>query len=89
VHFHTVPSSLSITEKLIFSFIKIGVLMNQASICIADQFHPATKKPAPPSSLTNIDYNVEREGYVTLKIYDLRGVEIAELVHELKVSGNH
>ena len=66
-----------------------GVLMNQAGMYFTDKLLEAQDKPALSPSLININYTVDREGYVTVKIYDLQGIEIAELVHELKLPGNY
>ena len=36
-----------------------------------------------------INYSLPKSGYVSLKIYDILGKEVATLVNEFKTSGNY
>lgn len=63
--------------------------MNQASEYISNKLHLIQNNPAPCHFLININYAVDREGLVIIKIYDIWGVEVVELVHESKLPGNY
>lgn len=45
--------------------------------------------PNPFNSKTRINYSIEKDGFVTLKIFDLKGSHIATLVNENKNRGLH
>ena len=45
--------------------------------------------PNPFNPSTGIDYNISTGGLVSLKIYDALGNEVAELVNEVKLAGEH
>ncbi len=45
--------------------------------------------PNPFNPATIISYQLLNSGYVTLKIYDVTGGEVAELVNEVQNAGNH
>ncbi len=45
--------------------------------------------PNPFNPITNIDYSIPYNCFVTIKIYDLLGREMTTLVNELKTSGYH
>jgi hypothetical protein len=45
--------------------------------------------PNPVVSNTNIQYNLKSGGYVSLRIFDLRGVEVASLVNEQRSAGSY
>lgn len=49
----------------------------------------AQNYPNPFNPSTTIRYALPKSGFVTLKIYDLLGNEIASLVHEHKAAGEH
>jgi enterochelin esterase-like enzyme len=52
-------------------------------------YNLAQNYPNPFNPVTNISYKLAKGGYVTLKIYDLLGREIAALVNEYKSQGRH
>ncbi|MFA7290266.1 MAG: T9SS type A sorting domain-containing protein, partial [Melioribacteraceae bacterium] len=45
--------------------------------------------PNPFNPGTNISFQILEPGYVTLKVYDLLGRELATLVNEEKIRGNY
>ncbi len=49
----------------------------------------AQNYPNPFNPTTNIVYNIEKAGMVTLKIYDMLGREVATLINEAQSAGSH
>lgn len=45
--------------------------------------------PNPFNPATTISYSIPTNGFVTLKVYDILGKEVAELVNEAKEAGNY
>ncbi|NWG28357.1 MAG: T9SS type A sorting domain-containing protein [Ignavibacteriaceae bacterium] len=45
--------------------------------------------PNPFNPTTTISYAIKTAGEVTLKVYDMLGIEIASLVNEIKEAGNY
>ena len=45
--------------------------------------------PNPFNPSTKISYSIKEDGFVTLKVYDILGVEIATLVNESKTAGSY
>ena len=46
-------------------------------------------RPNPFNSTTSIRYSLDRDAFITLKLYDLAGREVAGLVNERQAAGNH
>jgi hypothetical protein len=46
-------------------------------------------QPNPFSAYTRIEYSIPGECFVELKVYDILGKEVANLVNELKSPDNH
>ncbi len=44
--------------------------------------------PNPFNPTTNISYSITKDGLVTLKVYDILGTEVADLVNEVKEAGD-
>lgn len=61
--------------------------MNNGSIPTELSLGPV--HPNPFNSTTSIRYNLDRDGFITLKLYDLAGREVAELVSERQSTGNY
>jgi hypothetical protein len=49
----------------------------------------AQNYPNPFNPSTKISYSIKEDGFVTLKVYDILGVEIATLVNEQKTAGSY
>jgi len=45
--------------------------------------------PNPFNPSTNLEFGISKSGFVSLKIYDLTGKEVAVLVNEIKSAGNY
>ncbi|HAX48849.1 MAG TPA: peptidase S8, partial [Bacteroidetes bacterium] len=45
--------------------------------------------PNPFNPVTNIKFSIPKSGNVSLKVYDILGREVAELVDEFKPQGNY
>ena len=45
--------------------------------------------PNPFNPNTTINYSISKAGFVTLKVYDILGREVAMLVNEIQSAGNH
>jgi len=64
--------------------ISVGSEEKMPSEYILEQNHP---NPFNPTTLLN--YSVKEAGLVKIKVYDVLGSEIAELVNEIKEAGYH
>jgi glucose/arabinose dehydrogenase len=53
------------------------------------KFSLSQNYPNPFNPVTGIKYEIPREGFVSLKIYNVLGIEIAALVNESKQPGNY
>jgi hypothetical protein len=58
-------------------------------ISAPDGYYLAQNYPNPFNPSTVINYNVAKAGYVTLKLYNIIGREVASLVNEYKEPGNY
>lgn len=82
-------------DTLIFAVAQDGIIYkaNQASLTEADNenqipgYSLFQNYPNPFNPVTNIDYSLAASGYVNIKIYDILGTEIKELVNEYKTPG--
>ena len=45
--------------------------------------------PNPFNPSTNIDFSIDTESYISIKIYDIQGKEIESLIDQRYYSGNH
>jgi hypothetical protein len=54
-----------------------------------NEFFLAQNYPNPFNPSTNIEFGLGEAGFVTLKIYDVLGREIADIVNEYKIAGNY
>ncbi|MBL8008614.1 MAG: T9SS type A sorting domain-containing protein, partial [Ignavibacteria bacterium] len=45
--------------------------------------------PNPFNPVTNMEFGISKSGFVTLKVYDVLGKEVATLVNEMKQAGDY
>lgn len=64
-------------------------IKNENSISQPNSFFLEQNYPNPFNPTTKITYQIPNTGFVQLKIYDVLGKEIATLVNEEKLAGNH
>ena len=100
-----VADSLSITNKKvkiyedkgntgiisdsIFVAVQVTGIQNQFNTEIDSQSSLLQNYPNPFSTLTTIKYKVTQSGFVSLKIVDAMGTEVASLVNEQRVAGEY
>ena len=63
------------------------ITSNQEEVIIADDFNLEQNYPNPFNPSTRIKYQVEKNSFVSLKVYDVLGNEIVTLVNEQKAQG--
>jgi len=56
---------------------------------IPSEYKLSQNYPNPFNPVTKINFSVPKQGYVTLKVYDLLGREVKTLVNEIKTTGNY
>jgi hypothetical protein len=56
---------------------------------VPTQFQLSQNYPNPFNPTTNIQYSINKQQFVSLKIYDILGNEVATLVNEKKQAGNY
>ncbi|MCZ7609096.1 MAG: CotH kinase family protein [Ignavibacterium sp.] len=63
--------------------------VNQESELLPKNFILQQNYPNPFNPATNIKYAIDNKQFVTLKVYDVLGNEVATLIDEYKPAGNH
>jgi len=56
---------------------------------IPKEYSLSQNYPNPFNPVTNIKYQLQKDGFVSLKVYDITGREIAKLVSEQKQAGTY
>jgi hypothetical protein len=56
---------------------------------IPEKYSLAQNYPNPFNPVTKINFAIPKQGFVTLKVYDILGREIRSLVNEVKPAGNY
>jgi hypothetical protein len=68
-----------------------GIIINtgQKENTIPDDYSLSQNFPNPFNPTTKINFAIPKQGMVTLKVYDVLGREVANLVNEVKTAGNY
>ncbi|MBK8552916.1 MAG: T9SS type A sorting domain-containing protein [Ignavibacteria bacterium] len=66
-----------------------SVGITQTSSDIPEKFALSQNYPNPFNHATKISYKLQNTNYVLLKVYDVRGIEVAELVNEKQTAGSY
>jgi hypothetical protein len=77
----------SFTPWLRYSTAFIGISQYNSEIPAEYSLHNNYPNPFNPS--TNIKFDIPKQGFVTLKVYDLLGMEVASLVQEVLPAGRY
>lgn len=62
-------------------------LQNEVNIGVPGEFSLKQNYPNPFNPVTKIDFDMPKDGFVSLKIFDMNGKEVKTLVNEFKNSG--
>ena len=74
-------------DKYSYSYIPItSINENLSSV---NSYSLSNNYPNPFNPTTNIQYSISRRQFVSLKVYDILGIEIETLVNEEKSAGNY
>jgi photosystem II stability/assembly factor-like uncharacterized protein len=69
--------------------VNTGVSVNQISSEIPSKFELAQNYPNPFNPTTSIKFALPKSGFVSLKVYDIAGKEVATLVNEQLTAGTY
>ena len=72
-----------------FEYSKIISVGTENILSQPTEFRLEQNYPNPFNPTTSIEYSVPNNEYVTLKVYDILGNEVSELVNEQKSAGNY
>jgi photosystem II stability/assembly factor-like uncharacterized protein len=56
---------------------------------VPDKYYLSQNYPNPFNPTTKISFSLPKSGYITLKVYDILGKEVTELINETKQAGNY
>ncbi|MCU7497197.1 MAG: T9SS type A sorting domain-containing protein [Ignavibacteria bacterium] len=73
----------------VFKDIPAGIDDDDLPVGTVHAYSLSQNYPNPFNPTTRINYSIPKEEFVTLKIYDLLGSEVASMVSELKKAGSH
>ncbi len=62
-------------------------LTNDVVVGIPNQYNLSQNYPNPFNPSTNIDFEIPQSGFVSIKLYDMTGKEVATLVNDFKPAG--
>jgi hypothetical protein len=63
-------------------------IVNQSSLTAMD-YSLAQNYPNPFNPSTNLEFEIPKQGFVSLKVYNSLGIEVAELVNEINPAGRY
>lgn len=66
---------------------KYHELSNDVTVGIPDKFSLSQNYPNPFNPATKINFDIPRDGIVSLKIYDVKGREVKNLLNEFRIAG--
>lgn len=66
-----------------------SVSLHQLKLITVKEYALDQNYPNPFNPTTTISYRIKADGFVTLKIYDILGNEVKELINEYKSQGNY
>jgi len=64
-------------------------LQNAVEIGVPGKFNLSQNYPNPFNPVTKINFEIPKDVYVTLKIYDISGREVKSLVNDIRTAGYH
>ena len=62
-------------------------LSNEVNVGVPSQFELSQNYPNPFNPSTNVEFGISELGFVSLKVYNALGMEVATLVNEVKPAG--
>jgi hypothetical protein len=79
------------TSNMTYATVKFSPILTGISEynLIPDQYSLSQNYPNPFNPLTNLEFGISELGFVSLKIYDALGKEVATLVNEVLSPGNY
>ena len=72
----------------IYKWVGFPTEVNENSLT-ADDFRLSQNYPNPFNPSTTINFSIQTSGFVTLKVFDVIGNEVATLVNEEKPAGSY
>jgi hypothetical protein len=78
-----------VTDSVNFALNQILIGITSISNIIPNEFNLHQNYPNPFNPVTNIKFDIPTSSFVTLKVYDILGKEIASLVNEVKPGGSY
>ena len=76
-------SIMALTQK----DIKEKIQINNVTKAIPNEYELSQNYPNPFNPVTKINFAIQKQGLVTLKVYDMLGREVAALINEFKQAG--
>ena len=77
-----IPNIPSYTQKLMYKNKKNENIYPK-------KYELSQNYPNPFNPVTNIQFDIPKEGFVTLKVYDILGREVRNIVNEFKQAGSY
>ncbi len=70
-------------------FVNSGVSVKKEDLGVPQKYELLQNYPNPFNPTTVINFSIPKSGLVTLKVYNVLGQEVAELVNDVKPAGNY